>query len=423
MKKYEQVNNKLEIVLKEDITLHWSKQLPSLFLSQFKDGDAELTEIDGRKIPKFKDQHGREHLFLLKNITYLGNPHPHYKKRIQLSNWYKDFIIKNRKSDSIVHLWGIYSSEDDFINVDFNTDKYKFGKSNNSSAHVYVNDLFIGFRDGFHSKIDSRGNTISVISKDNIIEFLNNYELQNIIGTHNKNYFDQSDLLSYFKDFSKRFINGKWLEVEEVIKQLYNEKSRQYRQTEWPGWYLEHEFSKYVKENSIANIEFSDNKHIEGLKGLDFDLWFPNLVFQGDLKASSQNAKEIILNDKLNIVSTLNRFDRLWYVIFEHKTVLAKDNLEITDVAQKRVELLRKLNPSQKIKDNSYANKLKSTVRFTQMNIIEINRYNVDYLLSDFNQGRQPSGENRAKKSKISKKTISDNVSDFVLFSHKYVKE
>ena len=62
---------------------------------------------------------GHTYAIRCKNVTYLGNPHPLYKKRIQISDDLYEFyrFAKSIKASPI--LMGIYSYRDNVIFVDF----------------------------------------------------------------------------------------------------------------------------------------------------------------------------------------------------------------------------------------------------------------------------------------------------------------
>ena len=49
---------------------------------------------------------------------------------------------------------------------------------------------------------------------------------------------------------------------------------------------------------------------------LDFDLWFNEEKFFGDLKASDEAKKEAPANDQENFLECINTHDKFWYIIY-----------------------------------------------------------------------------------------------------------
>lgn len=69
---------------------------------------------------------GRKVILLTKCITYLGNPHPIFKKRIQLPEWYQNFCI-NISANNLpydIRFIGVYHYDGNVIFVDFLKDTY-----------------------------------------------------------------------------------------------------------------------------------------------------------------------------------------------------------------------------------------------------------------------------------------------------------
>ena len=67
---------------------------------------------------------GQKYAIRCKNITYLGNPHPIYKKRIQISGDLIDFYNTAINLNAKPILLGIYSYQDLTLFTDFRIDTY-----------------------------------------------------------------------------------------------------------------------------------------------------------------------------------------------------------------------------------------------------------------------------------------------------------
>ena len=119
--------------------------------------------------------------FLIKACTYLGNPHPIFKKRVQLPLWFNEyacFIHKHNPNIDVRYI-GVYHFGDknhgeNEVFIDFKKDTYLLKKGHNSSAHVYTNDLFQAMTYGVFTKEDQFGNTITTIRRDCLKDYLLN---------------------------------------------------------------------------------------------------------------------------------------------------------------------------------------------------------------------------------------------------------
>lgn len=327
----------------------------------------------------------------VKQITYLGHPHPVFKKRIQISKgWHKK--LKNKNS----FLVGLYKYKEIIIYGFFDKTNFVNRKTNNSSAHISTFDLLKAQQQGIFTKKDLRGNIISAVRGDRALPFLK--KLVNNIETNTP----EMQLFEDFKNSLKKNYNGITC-YREMILNNYRNKF----QSEWPGFYLEFRFEDYLNSNPLykAICSYESNKK-DG--EIDLDLKFSN-KFLGDLKAHTNGTGGILGNDKTNIDKTLQLYQKFWYIVFNHDTEKDSNyNNEVTVFWNK-----------QQGKDNllSYAKRMKNNITFTDFKILEINNYNSKYL-SIFNQGINSNGRPREPKIKIDKK----NVNNFLIYYSPFTK-
>jgi len=223
-------------------------------------------------------------------------------------------------------------------------------------------------------------------------------------------------IYSLFNKFNSKFDFGKWIYANDAISEMKENDWYQWKGAEWPGWFLEYKFSCFIiAENCQGEMIYIGNIKDKNQKLLDFDLFFPHANYYGDLKASDIDKNEAPGNDQENVLQAINKYEKLWYVIYEHKT--EKDSFHGNEMAIKRMNLLGKTYKSGD--EISYAKKMKHSVEFLQMKIFELNRINLNETLSVFNQGHQPSGEKRKPKFLINKK----NIENFIVYSYKYKKK
>lgn len=342
-----------------------------------------------------------EHVFLTAAVTFLGGRgnHPLFKKRIQLPNAFKEECSRLSGKGAVVHFLGVYHYSGNIVFVDFGTDTYMRRKMHNSSAFVYVNDLFRAMKDGVAHRIDCRGNSITAIRYNCFADY--------ILGSCRRG---DDELIEVFEGFNAEFPFSEWVTGQQAIHEMQEGAWSKWRETEWAGWLLEYRFSAFLSRGKIESVVYRGN---DGKKEgeLDFDLLFPQKKFYGDLKASDAARKEAPGNDRVNLLQAIDRYDRFWYVIYEHET--EKDRDCGNPVTRYRAELIFKVT-GEAIDPLSYAGRMKSRVCFTRMMILEVNRGNIGDVLADFHQGRQPDGTKRKVKVLINKR----NIDNFLVYHY-----
>lgn len=178
--------------------------------------------------------------------------------------------------------------------------------------------------------------------------------------------------------------------------------------------------NKFIKEKCLERkILYVGSSH-KRVGELDFDLWFGDDNFYGDLKASDITKKEAPGNDQQNFIDCINKYDRFWYVIYEHDTIKDSEdtNYEATRFRTNYIKNNNEWSNNKKFDELSYYKRMKNSIKFVKMYIIELNRINFRNVLSDFNQGRQPSGNARKPKFKISK----NNIDNFIVYEQEFVQ-
>ena len=342
-----------------------------------------IVENNGYLYGKYRD---KEYCIYYKNISYLGNPHPKFKKRIQISNEFKTLYDENFKKNITTLLIGVYKYKDKILLCDFDTSTYIKRKAHNSSAHVYTIDLINGERNGLFEKKDIRGNVITVFNKDNVINYLDS-----------KLFNEDNTKIEVFDTLDDFFIHmaKEWLGMEAYADMIEHNYRNKY-QPEWPGFYLEYKLEEYlIKNNKQDVITFYQNSK----KGeVDLDLQFPQLGFFGDLKAHSVTSSGIQGNDYETIMKLLET-QSIYYIVANHETEKDSDhNYEVTkfwNTVQNKKDLM------------SYSNKMKYGVKIKSYYVLELNKYNKQYI-DVFNQGKNSDGSLRNPKISISMKNLNN---------------
>lgn len=379
MKKVEQINKQGKVVLDFDVPI---KNIEIISLLK------KYCIVKNNKNPFSVIYKKKKIIIHIKSITYLGNPHPIHKKRIQIPKKWKNTLQKQNS-----FLLGAYKYKKNIIFVLFDVHKYKNNRLNNSSAHIHTIDLVKAIEDGIFQKIDARKNFITVFTANNFLKVFDNIIFQLPMPVSKK--------IKLFDIFSTS-IKKEWDGIE-CYKEMISSKFEDAFQAEWAGFYLEYSFNRFLNNNKEYKVICVYQKK-KKVGETDLDLKFCDKSF-GDLKMHDNKSGAILGNDKKTINDILRNGKKLWYIIFCHDTVKDKDfELKVTEYWN-----LKLIERGAKKDLHSYEKRMKNSVILTQMIIAEINDFNKCYL-SDFFQGRNSGGGDRKLKIKINKKDIDNFV-------------
>ncbi len=345
----------------------------------------------------YKDEQGvvcgtyedNEYMLRMKNITYLGNPHPHFKKRIQIADDLKQFYDYAEEKQAVPILLGVYTYKDTHVFCDFEIEDYVTKKAHNSSAHIYTNDISKAVTEGYFTKTDFFDNHITVFDA-------------RAVDTYFKYKFGKEQ--TEFKMEIVRVVDAFFADIKknwngiDCYKEMIAANSPNKYQPEWPGFYLEYQLADTIRKKSLNRLmSYAQDKRVGGI---DLDLYFPTLDCYGDLKTHAEDSNGIPGNDWDTIHDLINDKDKVrsvYYIVLELK--VAKDSeygYEVTyfwNKIQNKDDLM------------SYSKKMKHHVEVLGYYILEINRNNQQHL-KKFNQGKNSNGAARKPKIMIGKKEI-----------------
>ncbi|MCL2570437.1 MAG: hypothetical protein FWE16_04510 [Firmicutes bacterium] len=399
----EQIRSDLSLDIALDQPLTPTKMMDA-FIACLGKERCSIEIFAGRKTLVYTRYDGIKDILLFAAITYLGGngQHPIFKKRIQLQQAFKNVYLEvANNSQYNVRFMGVYHYEGNIVFADFVKETYLQKRMNNSAAHIYINDLFQAMRNGVFEKIDNFGNKIISIRFNKLKSYFNN------------EFETKAELFKIFEDFNSTLGFNNWITAQNAITEMYVNKWSQWKQTEWPGWFLEFKIDHFIKSNKLEHtiryVGSSQKKNDD----LDFDLYFAGDKFYGDLKASDMGYDVSPGNDQEAFIECINKYDRFWYVIYEHNTIKDKDrNFEATKFRSHFLRDNDEWNKRKEFDELSYSSRMKNQVQFVNMVIIELNRINFRNVLSNFNQGRQTDGNARRVKFLINKR----NLDNFVVY-------
>ena len=280
--KSEQLRSDLSLELDYDQPLSNSRIIE--MLTNLLGKEKTYTEkFDNKNVFCYQSNEKTE-VLLLASITYMGGTgqHPVYKKRTQLKKWYKEAVEHYEKDKNYnVRFIGVYHYKNNIIFADFIKDTYLNKKMNSSAAHVYTNDLYQAMKEGVFKRIDRNNNIIKTIKFTKFKDYLNNNTLEG-----------ENSLFALFSMFNNELTTNKWLTAERAIVEMHKGGWNHWKETEWPGWFLEFKMNSFIEEYSLENkIKYIGSSSLSK-NMLDFDLWFDEEKFYGDLKASDSAARE-----------------------------------------------------------------------------------------------------------------------------------
>lgn len=351
----------------------------------------------GVRVIRYRDQ-----VILKKQVTHLGKPWPGFKKRIQIP---RTWLEVERQASALglrTRFVGIYHYGGVTIFVDFDPERYLRQKANNSAAHVATNDLYQAQVNGQFRRVDRSGNVVTSIRSASLQDYLTD------------GYESHQPRLDVFRQFNSVLFGMGHVDAMMAVKAMHEDRWPDRFQGEWPGFFLEYEFDRFVRTEGVQGlVEFQKVK----AKGrYDYDLVFKSgatVAFYGDLKASDVVKQESPGNDAGNFARCLAEFGRFWYVVYEHETVHARDNGDVATIAWNEWRRSAGHLAPKGYNPLSYARRFKESVRFTRMSVLEVNDANAGVVLGDFAQGQQPDGAARALKVMIKKR----NVDNFLIYS------
>lgn len=358
---------------------------------------SSVVKFAGINAVRFEDQ-----IILLKQVTYLGNPWPVFKKRIQIPRSWVEAEREGRRSGVYVRFVGIYQYRQLTIFVDFDPTGYVAAKANNSAAHVATNDLYQALTLGVFGRIDRNNNRLTSVRADQFAAYLRGKTPV------------EAPWLDAFRDFNRDFLDGQTIGAMEAVKEMYSANWPDAFQAEWPGFYLEYRFNAFITQSGYHRCV--GYQKVKTSQDYDFDLVFRDaeeISHYGDLKASDIRKREAPGNDAVDVIRCINEYRRFWYVIYEHSTKKSQDYGDVETIQWNRWKQSVGHRSRKPFDELSYATRFKASVRFERMSVLEVNPANAPVVFRDFNQGRQPDGAARALKVMIKKR----NIDNFLVYS------
>ena len=392
MKKVDQVLKNGHVVKDYDQTLS-PKQIDALFKGLFGDE----FQKDGKQRVLF----GRVGV-LAANVTYLGNKHPEYKKRIQLKDYYPEYATSNAKKGLKTVYVGIYTYNKTQLFVVFEPGTYLKKKSHNSSAHVFSMNLQYAQRAGEFTKTDGFGNKIHVFKTQHFIGYMKSLAGIEPLET------DYEGIIKLIQEYLVSFFEGlpkEWNGIESY-KEMSASNYGNARQNRWPGWYFEYLFQNYLKDHETTEIAWNSDKR-EG--GIDLDLVFPMKEWTyGDLKAD-QTDEDILGNNFESFdKAVVDHNGVVYYICALYKAESdSKHGYETTKYWNSLRDEERRYKDEKEL-ENRAGKQMKYSVEIESINILKIDKDMYEILRGNpFNQGVNSDGRPRSPKLKVKKDMIS----------------
>ena len=275
------------------------KFIPSEIKSLLRECFPDSQEKEGRVYLPVLSAGGKNVCFYTRNVYHLGGNWSPEKKRIQIGADFPPLYTSNLQANIETVLLGIYhyypngENSGVLLFVCFSSATYAGRRTHNSAAHIHTIDLLNAFKKGVYRRIDSSGNELLVLNKENFIKHVNSLRGSDEVSAVKRDREVLDYLGTMFDSMPRRFLGI------DCFKEMMaaNDKSRM-NQGAWEGWYYEFYFRRYLAEHPTDNIVWWAKK---GRGELDFDLRFPYCEwFYGDVKSDAQK-NAIMGNLKKNV--------------------------------------------------------------------------------------------------------------------------
>lgn len=374
----EQVKN-CQIENGTDKIINWSKKWE--FIDKIlKKENLDFTWVEKRKQPyilkiKMLDYYVQFNIYV-SNITYMGNPHPKFKKRMQLSESANKSYLRNANDLRNINLMlGLYVYDDNnpiIVAWDSSANKYA-GKS--KSSHVYVKDIQNAMINGVSQRTDKYKNNIYCFKCEHLKNFFN-YNF--MVLDHNETF------LSYLKGFG--IYVDEFSFMDEMVKYLKNDLEEKnfiwdgkksidemkcnsyskWKETEWQGFFFE-----YLMQRSIMD-EHEDMQQVLEIPGpkygnTTFDSFY-NIPW--DFKVHSDNSNRVITNDLDAIEKAIKEYGKVGFIIISGEACYEKDH-EFSDWRNELKGCLSK-NQLDNISKNKKHRRLKTKFKPERITVLTI---------------------------------------------------
>ncbi len=430
------LDGELKIEYAED-SIKGREDIMVLLKTELGDSFSEICYRKGQRVATgvYENLSHQKTYVIVANLTFMGGKegqHPKDLKRIQYNSMWREFYEEYSSKGRVLWL-GLYSYKDLNVWAFFEPRTYldkhagsemlsKGGHKAQYSCHIFLNDLYQGYVNDSFSKADKNNNIVGSVKNGFLKTFFDNDKplLNPIIETIIRINEEKVDW-------------NKWITAERAITYMRELQGvtgfMQWKQNMWNGWYIEALYSEYLYRNPSGYVDYistSNNAKVrEEYKGCGLDLAFPdeNYHFIGDLKAVCEGDGNTLLNDESKVKSALQKYKRVWFVIYIHDKRQGKIN-DYEMVKWRNQFILEqgawdyRNHPSF---DPLSAPRTPHSVSYTEMVIIELNEITKSKYFSIGPQwGLNSDGNERNDKYKISKKMLEDITDDsFVVYRYR----
>ena len=184
-RQFKMLNDELIVEYSPD-TKKTRNEIETLLKNALGDSFNVIQFFKGQKVVTgvIKGDDGRATYIMAANLTFMGGKegqHPKDLKRIQYNNNWKLFYDKY-SCDGDVFWLGLYSYDDVNVWAYFKPESYlkkhegkemisAGGHKAQYSCHIFLNDLYQGYINGYFEKVDKNNNIVGAIKNEYLKEF------------------------------------------------------------------------------------------------------------------------------------------------------------------------------------------------------------------------------------------------------------
>lgn len=431
---FKMLNDELIVEYSPD-TKKTRNEIETLLKNALGDSFDVIQFFKGQKVVTgvIKGDDGRATYIMAANLTFMGGKegqHPKDLKRIQYNNNWKLFYDKY-SCDGDVFWLGLYSYDAVNIWAYFKPESYlkkhegkemisAGGHKAQYSCHIFLNDLYQGYINGYFEKVDKNNNIVGAIKNEYLKEFFSSAERE-----------ERNPIITAIQKLNKEKIRwNEWITAKEAITYMKDLKDKtgfgMWKQNLWNGWLIEAYYSEFFHDNSSEYADYiatSENPSIISEYGkMGLDLAFPHCKYHfiGDLKAVCEGGGNTLLNDETKVTDALNKYHRIWFIMYIHDKKQGKTNdYEMVKWRNHFIKDMGEWNLKKPFNELSARNTPHS-ISYSEMVIIELNEITKEKYFSISKQfGLNSDGKPRNLKFTVDKNLLDTSDDSFVIYRYR----
>ncbi len=301
------------------------KELLIAFEDSIKDGNWKFKEWKQKRKAPYQCiiNDGIKDIDIVLYLKAISNAGWDYKpeyKRVQVGN--RNLLdlkmLRKQNATKLNLIIGYYNYEKPIF-AGWNANEYTRHRTNRS-CYVNVGNLIKGYQNDFF-ETECFGQPVTVFKPEFLTTYINQYISYKIIYDQDEQSIDKlldiaTELYTILDEYNKQ-IDYYWDGKEKIIE-MKNDNSKNWKQMEWPGFYLEHLIEKKLYSQLDFNGATFENTKFDVFEQIPWDLKVHTI--------NSSNPNKIPTNDLNAINYAVNEFGYVGFIILEGEAIWDEEN-------------------------------------------------------------------------------------------------